>query len=72
MTKERGEEAVLVAVVLSVAIHVGLMVFVRPQVMTHVVSDSVRKTHRAPMRVVREADKASPLAIEAFDSLLVG
>ena len=69
MTKERGEEAVLVAVVLSVAIHVGLMVFVRPQVMTHVVSDSVRKAHRAPMRVVREADKASPLAIEAFEDL---
>ena len=69
MTKERGEEAVLVAVVLSVAIHVGLMVFVRPQVMTHVVSDSVRKAHRAPMRVAREAERANPLAVEAFEDL---
>lgn len=69
MTKERGEEAVLVAVVLSVAIHVGLMVFVRPQVMTHVVSDSVRKAHSAPMRVAREVDRANPLAVEAFEDL---
>ena len=69
MTKERGEEAVLVAVVLSVAIHVGLMMFVRPQVMTHVVSDSVRKVHRAPMRVARETERAKALAIEAFEDL---
>ena len=70
MTKERGEEAVLVAVVLSVAIHVGLMIFVRPQVMTHVVQDSVRRAHRAPMRVAREVERARPLAVEAFKDLV--
>ena len=69
MTKERGEEAVLVAVVLSVAIHVGLMMFVRPQVMTHVVADSVRRSHRAPMRVARAAEQAKAMAIEAFEDL---
>lgn len=69
MTRERGEEAVLVAVVLSVAIHVGLMMFVRPQVMTHVVSDSVRRTHRPPMRVAREATAAKPMPVDAFEDL---
>ena len=69
MTRERGEEAVLVAVVLSVAIHVGLMVLVRPQVMTHVVSDSVRKVHHAPMRVSRDAEPAKPMVVDAFEDL---
>ena len=69
MTKERGEEAVLVAVVLSVAIHVGLMLLVRPQVMTHVVADSVRRARRAPMHVAREAAQAKPVAVDAFKDL---
>ena len=51
MTKERGEEVVLAAVVLSTAIHVGLMLLVRPQVMTHVVSDAIRSVRHAPMSV---------------------
>ena len=37
MTKERGQDLVAVVIVLSVAIHVGLMFFMRAKVMTHVV-----------------------------------
>ena len=63
MTNERREEVVLVALVLSVAIHAGLMLLVRPQVMTQVrpVSPSA---HRAPM-VAREAvERPEPVRIE--------
>ena len=69
MTKERGEDVVLIAVVLSTAIHVGLMLLVRPQVMTHVVSDSVAHAHRAPMRVTQETARPDPVKIDAFEDL---
>ena len=69
MTKERREEVLLVAVVLSVAIHAGLMVFFRPQVMTHIVQESVR-AKRVPVSVVREADVPPPAAVaEMFEDL---
>ena len=34
MTKERGEEVLIVALVCSVAIHVGLMLMVKSHIMT--------------------------------------
>ena len=69
MTKERREDVILVAVVLSVAIHAGLMLFFRPQVMTHIVQESVR-TKRVPVSVVREADIPPPAAVaEMFEDL---
>ena len=36
MTKERRQDVVLVALIFSVALHVGLMLYMRPQVMAHV------------------------------------
>ena len=70
MTKERGEDVVLIAVVLSTAIHIGLMLLVRPQVMTHVVSDSIAHAHRTPMRVTQEREpRPDPVKIDAFEDL---
>ena len=69
MTKERREDVILVAVALSVAIHAGLMMFFRPQVMTHIVQESVR-ARRVPVSVVREADLPPPAAVaEALEDL---
>ena len=69
MTKERREEVVFVAVALSVAIHVGLMVLVRPQVMTHVVTDAVRRSRHAPMRVVKAPPPPEAARLDAVEDL---
>ena len=70
MTKERGEEVVLAAVVLSTAIHVGLMLLVRPQVMTHVVSDTVRSARHAPMSVTKAPPPPETVGVDAFADLV--
>ncbi|MBR3221898.1 MAG: VWA domain-containing protein [Kiritimatiellae bacterium] len=69
MTKERREEAVLVAVAASVAIHVALMLLVRPHVMTHVVTDATRHVRHPPMRVVKAEQRPDPVGIGALEDL---
>jgi len=64
MTKERREEVVLLALVVSVALHVGLMIFVRPEVMVHVGSSGRHVTRRAPMRVTKPADAERPRSLD--------
>ncbi len=54
MTKERSEEVLLIALALSVALHVLLMIYAKPRVMTHVAAGVERMNRRAPMKVVSE------------------
>ena len=64
MTKERREEVLLVALVCSVAVHIGLMLTVKSQVMTlsPAVSKSAERT--VPMRVSRAAPRPDPVKID--------
>ena len=62
MTRERREEVVLVALVVSVALHAGLMLLVRPKVMTHI-TPVERTVRRAPMHVIREALGPDPVSV---------
>ena len=64
MTRERSEEVVLLALVVSVAVHIGLMVLVKPQVMTTTLSTATRNDRRPPMRVVRSEAAPEPAKIE--------
>lgn len=66
MTKERSEEVLLIAIVLSVALHILLMVYAKPRVMTHVVGGISRQERRAPMRVTGELPKMQPAKIDAI------
>ena len=50
MTKERTQEVVVVAFILSIIIHVGVMIYARTRVMTEVASGVVNKSHKV-MRV---------------------
>ena len=69
MTKERREDVILIAVALSVAIHAGLMIFFRPQVMTHIVPEAARQK-RVPISVVNEADTPPTAAVaDMFEDL---
>ena len=64
MTKERREEVVLIALVVSVGIHVALMLLVRSEVMTRPLSGFVKPPHREPMRVVNRVHRPDPAKIE--------
>ena len=64
MTKERREEVVLVALVVSVAIHVALMLLVRSEIMTRSASGLVKPPHREPMRIVNRVQRPDPAKIE--------
>ena len=67
MTKERREEVLLVALVVSVAIHVALMLFVRSQVMTQ--AGPAKTVRREPLRVTNRAPRPSPAKIEELMDL---
>ena len=69
MTRERREEVVLVALVLSLALHIGLMVLVKSQAMTRAVPDAGRRNPRGPMRVVKRVAETRPASIEELIDL---
>ena len=49
MNEEGRHNWIFIAVVLSTAIHAGLMFFMRPQVMTHIAGSGARERARPPM-----------------------
>ena len=64
MTRERREEVLLIAVVVSLAVHIGLMLLVRTQVMTRSASGIMKPSRREPMRVVNRVQRPDPAKIE--------
>jgi hypothetical protein len=70
MTRERSQDLVAVVVVLSVAIHVGLMFFARSKVMTHVVRSRAAERHREAMRVEDYRPMDDPVAIERIKDIM--
>ena len=70
MTKERGQDLVFVTIVISVAIHVGLMFFARTKVMTHVDRSALRERHREAMRVEDYRPIDDPVAIERIKDIM--
>ena len=69
MTNERREELIAIALVLSIVVHVGLMLFVRPHVMTTIVSPEVRSKHHEPMRITRGETRPEPVRIDSVTDL---
>lgn len=69
MTRERREEAILVALVLSLAIHVGLMAYFRPRVMTRVARGLARIVRHEPMSVGRVEGAPEPVRIVDLDDV---
>lgn len=63
MKRERGEEFLLIALVVSVMLHIAAMVMIKTQVMTHVTS-SGHRAKNVPMKVteVREKPDAATIA----------
>ena len=69
MTKERREEIVLIALTASIAIHVGLMLLVKPQVMTTIVPQAARGHRHEPTRIVRHVPRPESVSLDAVADL---
>jgi len=70
MTRESRENLLVVALVLSVAFHVGLMFFVRTKVMARMDRSALRGHRRDPMRVADYRPLEDPVAIERIRDIM--
>ena len=80
-----ARDALIAAMVISLAVHIGLMFWARPMIMTEILPSSMRSKSREPMRVTKaerlpdtvkldaiediKADKEAPEVTEAVASL---
>lgn len=67
MTRETKGEVIVTALVVSALVHVGVMFYVKPKVMTHVAAGVARLTSRLPMRVTKEIAVPEPVQIDAVE-----
>ena len=67
MTRETKGELVVTALVVSALVHVGVMLYARPKVMTHVPAGAGRHATRAPMRVTKATARPEPVKIDAIE-----
>lgn len=64
---ETKGELIVTTLVVSALVHLGVMLYARPKVMTHVAGGTARQTARAPMRVTKATVRPEPARVEAFD-----
>ena len=64
MTNERRQDVVLGALIFSIVLHVGLMIYMRPQIMAHVTPGVATQRSRGPMTVADAVDAPEPVALE--------
>ena len=69
MTRERRENVILVALVVSLAVHVGLMFLVEPQVMTQPLPVSLKTARRTAMHVTERVTRPDPVRIAAVEDV---
>ena len=67
MTRETKGEMIVTALVVSALVHIGIMFYAKPKVMTHVPAGVGRHAARAPMRVTKATDRPEPVKIEAVE-----
>ena len=65
MTRETSSEVIVTALVVSALVHVGVMLYARPKVMTHIAPGVSRPAATAPMRVTKAAEIPEPVKIDA-------
>lgn len=69
MTAERREDVLVIAIVLSIALHVVLMAYVRPKVMTHTAAGVPQAERRVPMHFARAKSQADLVDIEGLEDV---
>ena len=70
MTKERREDLLLVAIVVSIAFHAGLMFLVHAKVMTHVDRSGLREHRREAVRIADYDPADDPVRVEMIKDIM--
>jgi hypothetical protein len=70
MTKERQQDLLMAALVISVLLHVGIMLFVRAKVMTRVVGQGLHAQRREAMRVTDYKPTDDPIRMERIKDIM--
>lgn len=71
MTRETKGEIVVTALVVSALVHLGVMVYARPKVMTRIAGGGDRRSAMsAPMRVTKAAELPEPTRIESVEDVV--
>ena len=66
MTKERRQDIAFAALAVSIAVHVAVMMFMRPQIMTRISGAAARERRFPPMRVEEAPPPETLAAMDAF------
>lgn len=64
-----GRDLLVAALIISVAVHIGLMFWAKPRVMTRVVNEIARLTRKGPMTVVEMPSRPDPVKIDMLDDV---
>jgi len=70
MTKERREDLLLIAIIVSVAFHAGLMFLVHARVMTHVERTGLHERRRETVRISDYDPADDPVRIEMIKDIM--
>ena len=69
MTRETRNEIIITALVVSALVHVGVMIYARPKVMTHVAGGGTARAGAVPMRVTKAVERPEPVKIDAVEDV---
>jgi len=69
MTNERRQDVILAALILSLAVHIGLMFYARGRIMTHIARGYGRTVRLEAMRVTPEQLAPEPLSLAEIDDV---
>ena len=62
-------DLIIVSILLSVAVHIGIMMYAKPKVMTRVAQGIQRVTRRGPMKVSEAREQLDPVKFEAVKDI---
>lgn len=64
-----GRDLLVAALIVSAVVHIGLMFWAKPRVMTHVANGIARLTRKGPMTVVETPSRPDPVKIDVLDDV---
>lgn len=64
-----ARDALIAAMVISLAVHIGLMFWARPMIMTEILPSSMRSKSREPMRVTKAERLPDPVKLDAIEDI---
>lgn len=69
MTNERRQDVILVALVLSLAVHIGIMIYAKPKVMTRIAQGFARTVRLDAMHMTEAQSVPEPLSLAEIEDV---